>query len=211
MKFMRENQQPIPKTTELLRLKIQKILDLSGDGLVVYLADEDFSNHRNSRYHDIAFYMNIETGGIEECSPQDIISIMEDPNIIHFIWLSNCWKRGDIFFAWLYAHELKHLKQDIDTPNISVKTKQLWELYRNSNCSNTNQYYQHDLPVEYDADLVAKYIIERLFSKKQVDDFFNLMISDGKRANSFRHLQTIDGTLCYDYNYQTDNLTTKLS
>jgi len=210
MIFIRENQQSIPKTIKLLTLKIQKILDVDNAGLVTYFADEDFSKYPNNRYRDCAFYMNIKMGGIEEISPADIVCIMKDPNTIHFIWLSNLWKRNEITFTWLFAHELKHLKQNITTPNINEKTEQLKKLYEGSVCSKISQYNQYDLPVEKDADLTAKYVVEKLFPEKQVDDFFNWMISDGKRAKSFKHLQTVSGALCNDYEYQTDHLIRQL-
>ena len=55
---------------------------------------------------------------------------MKDTSTINFIFLSKSgWKRGNIPFVWSYAHELKHLIQDIATPDIHDKTKQLIKLY----------------------------------------------------------------------------------
>ena len=209
MRFVRQNQQSIPKSIESLAMKTQEILGVRRDGLVVYLADEDFSRYPNPVYHNVAFHINIKTGGVEEISPQDIIEIMKDSSTINFVWLSkNGWERGNIAFVWIYAHELKHLMQDIATPDIHDKTKQLIKLYNFSGRSTINVY---NIPVEYDADLGAKYVLEQLFSEDESINFFNTMIRDETRVECFKKLQLVNGTLDYNYAQQTDNLIRKLN
>ncbi len=209
MRFVRQNQQSIPKSTESLAIKTQETLGVRGDGLVVYLADEDFSQYPNPLYRNEAFHGNIKTGDIEEKSPEDIINIMEDSSTINFIWLSrNVWKRDNITFVWIYAHELKHLMQDFATPNIHNKTDQLIELYHTSGRLTVNV---HEIPVELDADLGAKYVLEQLFSKEEIVNYFNMMIHNGTKVECFKKLQSVNGTLDYEYAQETDNLIGKLN
>ena len=136
------------------------------EGLFVVFDDYDYTGYINRLYtNNLAFHMNIETGGIEEMSPTHILEIMENPDCRYFIWICRTVpKTDDMEFSWIYSHELQHMAQDIKYPHISSLTCFLSLTY-----GRIRPYVMAiDIPAELDAELKAVEIIDALAESRSL-------------------------------------------
>jgi len=95
---------------------------LAGESLIVVLDDSDYEDDPNPRYSkDDAWYMNIRYGQLEETSPEHMFEIMDPPRCDHLIWVSKRVAVGSCLrLVWVLAHELRHVKQEIEYPELST-------------------------------------------------------------------------------------------
>ncbi len=138
------------------------------DNLHVVFDDSDFVGDLNSRYSiDLAWHMHIATGGVEECSPDHILDIMESPDCNHMIWLSNRAATGPVDrFIWILAHEIQHMNQSRVHPELECAGG-LLKLVRHRNAEAPAPHSIE--PHELDAEATAFGTLARLLGDTAFD------------------------------------------
>jgi hypothetical protein len=158
--------------------KINYLIDVPIDDSCIFFATED-KNHiqiwqpdnYDDKYGLQGFYVNLEKddGKIPDPYPEEITSIF---SILgqskHFIWISkNISEAEDIHFAWVYSHELQHLKQSLQNPYLLILSELL----------NVIEYEvrEVDMPTEFDCEKKAKEIVINIFGEDECVSYLRKM------------------------------------
>jgi len=149
--------------------RVLKTMNVPKSGVFILLDDGENPAYGNPRYSR-AFYMNIRIGGIEEMSPDHVLEIIRKPDCKYFLWISPSVFNGSEFYAaWVFAHELQHLIQDINYPELAKVGTFLY--YAHPAIKSGAQLTQLDLPAELDAEIKAKQITISLFGLESYQAF----------------------------------------
>lgn len=180
------------------RMGISNNEDLN-DKLCLFFATEDGNNRHHKFYGRQGFYVNLgnDNGMIPSFYPKEIESILADlKEAKHFIWISRktC-ESENINFAWVYSHELQHLKQSINNPYLLIAADLLDHIKRKI-------YYVPDLdfPTEFDCEKKAKEIVIKIFGEDECISYLKKMktnsagtADDNKRYDNLLELNTMVG------------------
>lgn len=157
-------------------------------GLYILFDNQDYDDTLNDLYKKPAFHMNIRAGGIHEMSPEHVLEIMELPECEHFIWISKEVCISDqIRFTWIYTHELQHLIQDLNHPELSTITNFLTLTY--SRVDPTAPKRQIDIPAEFEAELKAKEVVTKFFG---VDAYSSYKAAERLRPGSEEYFRAFE-------------------
>jgi hypothetical protein len=156
--------------------RIVETMSVPKEGVYILLDDGEYPTPSYSPRYSKAFYMNIRIGGIEEMSPEHILKIMEKSDCEHFIWISPSATNGDPFYAaWVLAHEVQHLIQDIRYPELAKVGTFLRRAY--PAVRTDIELNQLDFPGELDCEIKAKEITTFLFG---IESYENFVAKEGK-------------------------------
>lgn len=139
----------------------EQVLELSsvGEGGICLLFDSDIpSGDWNRRYSDNAFCRDQEKERTAPDAPEHVREALASQNGSHLVWLSRAvCEACNSTFAWVLAHELRHVWQDRNHPNVRVLNEFMATYY-----SRPFGHAPHglDLPYELDAEIAAKRIVE---------------------------------------------------
>lgn len=78
----------LPKSRRILMDRILSHFNIPCTGVVLVLEKEDYQEHPNSVWRNMAIHLNIEVGGVEEASPDHLLKLMNSRRYSHLIWLS---------------------------------------------------------------------------------------------------------------------------
>jgi hypothetical protein len=104
----------------------------------------------------------------------------------HFIWISKriC-EAEDIHFAWIYAHEVQHLKQSLKNPFLSIVADLLDRLSWNVR--------EVDAPIEYDCERKAKEVVVSIFGEDECISYLKRMKSvDAGHEKRYNKILVLD-------------------
>lgn len=162
---------------------IKEIIDrmkISSDSLCIFFATQDNQNkpaskHQLDKMYDMqGFYANINHG-IPNPWPDEVNCIL-GKFYDHFIWISNkiC-ESEEIQFAWVFSHELQHLKQSLKNPFLLILAELL-------------DYIKHDItdfhiPTELECEGMAKQIVISIFGEEKCNSYLRKMKDNSKENN----------------------------
>lgn len=161
-----------------------QFFDIPSRGVYILFDDDNHENLGNDLYASNAVYMNIKSGGIEECSPKYILDIMNKPDCEHFIWVSKKISESeDIYFCWVYSHEMHHMMQDIKNPRLS---RIGCFLKNNYGCIEPKvERTQIDIPTEFEAELKAEEIVIIIFGEELYRDYLRSNTETDENARRY--------------------------
>jgi len=194
-----------PKRREIADQVIEES-GLASESLIVVLDDSDYEDCPNPRYSkDIAWYMNIRSGQLEEMSPEHMLEIMDPPCCDHLIWVSKRVAVGSCLrLVWVLAHELRHLKQEIEYPELSTTSLLIKRL---SNQLPLKSKYQFGVPAELDAEWLANQTVVKFFGSDSLTAFIDEECQrDEKAGPYYRELSALLTDYCEDWASQTKKL-----
>ncbi len=157
----------LSKRRRVLMKRVRSCFGVPARGVVFVLEREGYQDYANPVWRSTAVHLNIEVGGVEERSPEHLLKLMESCQYSHLIWLSrqDCEAR-DILFAWILAHELRHLEQDLCSPTLS---KAGHFLVRALGTVETKEPKMgNSIPTELDANLRAYRLTQWMFGTEVV-------------------------------------------
>ncbi len=126
--------------------------------------------------------MNVATGGVEGASPAHVLELMERPDCQHLVWVSRQIGESEpIRMVWVYAHELRHLSQDLENPLLSRLTYFLDRAYPRIEPSKR----QIDIPGEFDAELAARDVVVELFGAEEYHAYIHREIEHSPEAERY--------------------------
>lgn len=188
---------------ESLIERINGLMEISCHGLCILFATEDNNNKPywkvdyDKHYSDQGFYINleIENGIIPNPWPDEINCIL---NILgqskHFIWISKATcESEDIHFAWVYSHEIQHLKQSLNNPYLLMLAMLL-------------DYVKYDvpeidIPTEFDCERMAKQIVISIFGEDKCNTYLKKMKVRGA-ANDKRYSKLLKLNIALDFDVE---------
>ena len=176
-------------------------MSISCDQLCIFFATEDNQNRPNwkNKYDDNydlqGFYVKIDLEGIPSPWPDEINCIL-GKFYEHFIWISKriC-ESEDIHFAWIYAHELQHLKQSLKNPYLLIVAKLLKYV--------KYEIVDIDIPTEFECDGKAKHIVARIFGEEKSNAYINKM-SVGSKYNEARYGRLLQLKISPEYDVEEE-------
>ena len=187
----------LPEHRQALMDKIRSYFNIRSTGVVFVLEREDYQNYRNAMWRQMAVHLNIEVGGVEEMSPQHLLDLMKSQDYSNLIWLSKqACEAQNICFAWVLAHELRHLEQDLWSHTLSKAGHFLLCILGRINIEEPNT--QDTVPTELDADLEAQRVTRKLFGVEVVDTYVKNESVAGKHRQSFQIIVSHDLEKRYD-------------
>ncbi len=157
----------LSKRRHVLMEKIRSCFGVPARGVVFVLERESYQDYPNPVWRSTAVHLNIEVGGVEERSPEHLLKLMESCQYSHLIWLSRqaCEARN-ILFAWILAHELRHLEQDLYSPTLSKAGHFLVRALGTIEVEEPK--IGNSIPTELDANLRAYRLTQRMFGTEVV-------------------------------------------
>lgn len=190
------------KEKEGLIEKINCLMEIACDNLCILFSTEDstnkpdYKNNYDEMYEKQGFYANlkIENGMLPSPWPDEItciMSILRQSN--HFIWLSKriC-ESEDIHFAWIYAHELQHLKQSLNNPYLLIVTKLL-----------ERDIPELDIPSEFDCERKAKQIVVNIFGEDKCHSYLReMMVGSINSEKRYSKLLELDIAADFDVEHE---------
>jgi hypothetical protein len=195
------------KEAEKKRDLIERINGLMGSpncDLCILFATEDNNNKPqwkaynvyDDRYNDQGFYVNIDVDGIPCPEPDEVRDCLCGKFCKHFIWISKgiC-EAEHIHFAWVYSHELQHLRQSLNNPFLLIVAELLDDL--------NSDVQELDIPSEYDCERKAKEIVITLFGEDECASYLRRMRSEGA-ANDKRYNKLLALSIMADFDVERD-------
>jgi len=179
---------------------------LADESLIVVLDNSDYEGYHNPRYSkDIAWYMNIGSGQLEEISPDHMLEIMDPPHCDHLIWVSKRAAVGSFSrLVWVLAHELRHLIQEIEYPELSTTNLLIKRLPKQVPLKSK---YQFGVPAELDAEWAANQTVVKFLGNDARDAFIAEECQRDEKAESyFKELFALLADYCVDWARQTKKL-----
>ncbi len=182
---------------QILMHRIHSHFNIPYTGVVIVLEKEDYQTYHNHVWRQTAVHLNIQVGGLEEMSPEHLLTLMRSQDYSNLIWLSKqaCEAR-DICFAWILTHELRHLEQDLWSHTLSRAGR-----FLNCTLGRINMeepQVQNAIPTELDANLCAWRVGRRVFGAEIVDTHVqNAPVGDNSKQ-SFQILRSHDPDKAYD-------------
>ena len=157
--------------------KINGLMEISSYDLVILFATEDNDNrpHWKTTYDDYynkqGFYANVNIDVMPHPWPDEVNCIL-GRFCKHFIWISKriC-EAEDIHFAWIYSHEVQHLKQSLKNPFLLIVADLLAHL--------SWDVREVDIPIEYDCERKAKELVISIFGEDECISYLRRM--DGQQ------------------------------
>ena len=155
----------LPENRKKLRDKTYSEFTIPSEGVVLFF---DLNNYQKSQNYSVwqerGFHENIELeyppAPIPDKIKQEINDIYYSKNYSHLIWISRRgWDTSEIDFVWLLAHELQHLKQDIENHDLSRAGTFLFKTLGTDEMDIEEQAIQTTVPTEMDAYLAAWRIV----------------------------------------------------
>jgi len=186
----------LPAQKRKLTAKVNAVMGAGrADGYVLW-DDQNYPNHPNPLYRKKAYHMNVAHGGVEEASPNHILNLMERPDCKHLVWISrDIGEAEPIRTVWVYAHEMKHLVQDLEVPLLSSLTNFLTLAYPRVEPAKR----QLDIPGEFDAELNAKNLVDELFGRDETLAYVNRQVQKCPEARLyFQCFEEIKQSWCGD-------------
>jgi hypothetical protein len=114
----------------------------------------------------------------------------------YFIWISRriC-EAEDIHFAWVYSHELQHLRQSLKNPYLLIVAKLL-------------EYVKYeiaaiDIPTEFECEGKAKQIAVHIFGEDKCITYLNKM-STSNRYNEARYGRLLQLDISSEYDVEEE-------
>jgi len=145
----------LTKKRKALIKKLIFYFNVPDKGVAIVIDNKYYENSYNPKWrYSKGIHMNIKDGGIEEISPNPLLEIMKSKKYSQLIWISGDISQGkDIEFIWGFAHELRHLEQDLITVVLSKAGNFLSNALGNIEID--EQKIDLIVPTELDAELVA--------------------------------------------------------
>lgn len=180
---------------------INSLMEISIQGLCILFATED-NNHKpygkvddyDSMYSKQGFYANleIEDGLIPNPCPNEVDGCTLGKSWSHFIWISKgiC-DAEEIHFAWVYSHELQHLKQSLNNPYLLI----LADLLENAG------YEVSEFATEFDCERKAKEIMIRIFSEDKCNSYLRKMLTTNV-ADDKKYIKLLELNVTEDFNVE---------
>ncbi len=178
--------------------------DIPAKGLVFVFEKEDFQEcypdvwRFNPNWRKLGIHLNIRVGGVEEISPEHLLKLMKSCDYTNLIWLSvkTCETPRDIDFAWILAHELRHLEQDLSNQILSRAGHLL-------QCAQPlfeakEPKIQITVPTELDANLRAYRVTKQEFGSENVNAYVREEFLDNERQELLEMLEQDESGTRYD-------------
>jgi len=191
---------------ESLVKEINDLMSISCDQLYVFFAAVDasnrpnFENVYNKNFGLEGFYQNRKVEGkLPTNYPREIDEEIQSRSLRmnqceHFIWISKriC-EAEDIHFAWVYSHELQHLRQSLKNPYLLI-------------VANLLKYVKYeiaaiDIPTEFECEGKAKQIVVRIFGEEKCISYLNKMRA-GSRSNEVRYSRLLQLNILPKYDVE---------
>jgi len=164
-------------------------------GIALIFDKNDYTDYLNPLWRNQGFHLNIKLGGIEEISPESILSIMKSGKYSNLIWISNRVCIGNtVNFVWVVSHEFQHFIQDLKCHVLSVANSFLFKNLSHPSISIEEQKEVLTVPYEFDAEIEAYKAVKKLFGNKQAEDF----IRDSKNSDRLKRLHKHDFSKTYN-------------
>ena len=168
------------KDKEGLIKEIERLMEVPSVRLVIFFATQDNSNRPswkasfNAKYDLQGFYIDrtqdhrIPYPEPDEVKDELVSGSFKWDRCQHFIWISKriC-EAEDIHFAWVYSHELQHLKQSLNNPSLLIVAKLLEHV--------KYEVPSIDIPTEFECEVKAKQIAIRVFGEENCISYLNKM------------------------------------
>ena len=167
-------------------------------GVAFVFDNDDYDKYLNTVWRDNqALHMNIQLGGVEEMSPRHLVDIMKSKKHAHLVWLSRRICGGPAMqFAWVLAHELRHLEQDC----LSHALSRAGHFLQSAFC-----FMPIDepricvtIPTELDAELAARRTVSSIFGLAETNRYIALEVEARDRPECYRVLPEINLKEEYD-------------
>ncbi|MBW1796717.1 MAG: hypothetical protein JRJ38_20265 [Deltaproteobacteria bacterium] len=179
---------------------------LAAESLIVVLDDSDYEDCPNPRYSkDIAWYMNIRSGQLEEMSPEHMLEVMDPQRCDHLIWVSKRVAVGSFSrLVWVLAHELRHLRQEIEYPELSTTNLLIKRLSKQVPLKSK---YQFGVPAELDAEWAAYQTVVKILGNDALNAFVTEECQRDEKAEPYyKELFVLLPDYCEDWVQQTKKL-----
>lgn len=140
-------------------------------------------------------YTYVKVGDIPPSSPSYILDITERDDCDHFIWIPKKGLSSYISLTWNYSHELQHLKQGLQNPNLLFLNQ--FFLF------NMRDMPIHELritiiPAEKDAEIAAKRAVTKKFGKDDCQKYIKSMgIEDIDKLDIDEHYEVEKETIYF--------------
>ena len=196
------------KDKEDLIKEIERLIEVPSVRVVVFFATQDNSNRPFSKasfdakydlqgfYKDRTLDQRIPSPWPGEVQNELVSGSFRRDCCDHFIWVSKriC-EAEDIHFAWVYSHELQHLKQSLNNPYLLIVAKLL-------------EYVKYeipaiDIPTEFECDGKAKQITIRIFGEEKCISYLNKM-KTGSRDNVVRYNKLLQLSITPDFDVEQE-------
>jgi hypothetical protein len=140
-------------------------------GLYIIFDDSDHQDFVSYIWRtNLGMHINIELNGVEDLSPPYLLKIMRNKTHSRLIWLAKRTCVGDeLRLAWILAHELRHLEQDIQGNVLSRASNFLYETLGQIDIEEPKVPWI--IPAEIDADVRARQIVNDIFGFEQLVKF----------------------------------------
>jgi len=166
------------KKKESLIKRITSEMEIPFDCTYIVFATEDEYNKVEYRtlhklFSENGFYINKaerpDFYDSNNTNPEELDVIIKNRDVTwdHLVWISkSTCEEKDIRFAWIYAHELQHLKQYQKNPYILL----LADYFRKTHTSipHDKDFHECGIPTEYECEFKA----DEMVKEKLKDDFF---------------------------------------
>lgn len=169
--------QIVYKNKEVLIKKINAKMRISAAHLCIFFATQDSRNKPDYKpnfdnHYDLqGFYVNLSQSVLPSPEPDEVINCILGNSYEHFIWISKRICEGeDIHFAWVYSHELQHLKQNLKNPFLLIVAQLL-------DCIEYKDRYT-GIPTEFECELEAKKTVIDIWDKDKCDSYLRKMMVD---------------------------------
>jgi len=149
---------------------IRSYFDIPSTGVVFVFEKEDYRCYRNRVWRQMAIHLNVKEGELEERSPDHLLRLMKSRKYSNLIWLSRqaCEAR-EVDFAWILAHELRHLEQDLSSHALSKAGHFLGCALGGIDIEEPE--VQNTIPTELDANLRALWVTRAIFGTEAVKSY----------------------------------------
>jgi hypothetical protein len=126
--------------------------------------------------------------GIHGDHPGDIYKIMERNNCDHLIWMSKkiC-DADDVHFSWIYVHELQHLLNYIENPDLYNLSRFLCDTYSGID----GRRWPCEVPDEFYCDQKAKMIVEIIYGAERRDECMRRVFTEQEEYIKFKEIEAL--------------------
>jgi hypothetical protein len=184
--------------------KVCSYFDIPAKGVVFVFEKEDYQEcyydvwRFNPEWRKLANHLNIRVGGVEEISPEHLLKLMKSCKYANLVWICRkaCETPEDIDFAWILAHELRHLEQDLSSRTLSKAGHFLQcaqPLFKAKELK-----AQVTIPTELDANLRAYRVTKEEFGSEDVKAYLRNEFLANDRQELFETLERCHHGKRYD-------------